>query len=49
VAQALQELPERVCMAFVLHRFEGLRHPEIASGSAFRSAPWKNTSFVRCA
>jgi RNA polymerase sigma factor (sigma-70 family) len=30
VVQALQELPERVRMAFVLHRFEGLRHPEIA-------------------
>lgn len=30
VAQALLELPERVRVAFVLHRFEGLRHPEIA-------------------
>jgi RNA polymerase sigma factor (sigma-70 family) len=30
VAQALSELPERVRVAFVLHRFEGLRHPEIA-------------------
>jgi len=30
VARALQELPERTRMAFVLHRFEGLRHPEIA-------------------
>jgi RNA polymerase sigma factor (sigma-70 family) len=30
VVLALQELPERVRMAFVLHRFEGLRHPEIA-------------------
>lgn len=31
VAQALLELPERTRMAFVLYRFEGLRHPEIAS------------------
>jgi RNA polymerase sigma factor (sigma-70 family) len=30
VARALRELPERIRMAFVLHRFEGLRHPEIA-------------------
>lgn len=30
VTQALRELPERVRMAFVLHRFEGLRQPEIA-------------------
>jgi RNA polymerase sigma-70 factor (ECF subfamily) len=30
VAKALRELPERVRVAFVLHRFEGLRHPEIA-------------------
>jgi len=30
VARALRELPERARMAFVLHRFEGLRHPEIA-------------------
>jgi RNA polymerase sigma factor (sigma-70 family) len=30
VARALRELPERVRMAFVLHRLEGLRHPEIA-------------------
>ncbi len=30
VAKALYELPERTRMAFVLHRFEGLHHPEIA-------------------
>lgn len=30
VARCLHELPERARVAFVLHRFEGLRHPEIA-------------------
>ncbi len=30
VTRALYELPERARMAFVLHRFEGMRHPEIA-------------------
>jgi RNA polymerase sigma factor (sigma-70 family) len=30
VVQALHELPEHIRMAFVLHRFEGMRHPEIA-------------------
>jgi RNA polymerase sigma factor (sigma-70 family) len=30
VVQALNELPENVRMAFVLHRFEGMRHPDIA-------------------
>lgn len=30
VYRALCELPERVRMAFLLHRLEGLRHPEIA-------------------
>jgi RNA polymerase sigma-70 factor (ECF subfamily) len=30
VARALRELPERARMAFVLHRLEGLRQPEIA-------------------
>jgi RNA polymerase sigma factor (sigma-70 family) len=30
VAKALYELPERSRMAFVLHRFEGMHHPEIA-------------------
>jgi RNA polymerase sigma factor (sigma-70 family) len=30
VAQALTELPERVRTAFAMHRFEGLRPPEIA-------------------
>lgn len=29
--QALQELPERQCMAFTLHRFDGLSYEEIAS------------------
>jgi RNA polymerase sigma factor (sigma-70 family) len=31
VVRALRELPERVRIAFVLHRLEGLRHPEIAT------------------
>jgi RNA polymerase sigma factor (sigma-70 family) len=30
VAQALNDLPERVRVAFALHRFEGLKHPAIA-------------------
>jgi RNA polymerase sigma factor (sigma-70 family) len=30
VAKALDELPERVRVAFALHRFEGLKHPAIA-------------------
>ena len=30
VARCLHEMPERARVAFVLHRFEGLRHPEIA-------------------
>jgi RNA polymerase sigma-70 factor (ECF subfamily) len=31
VAKALDELPERVRVAFALHRFEGLKHPAIAA------------------